>query len=246
MSGRTPVIVQFGRWASGAVAILLLLLSCLLVAACTANSGGGAGVPSGAGVPASATVSVVTSAGVTSAGVTSAAGPAGATTSARPGSPSPARTGPLTTGPGVVAGEKPPVMNAAARHRGPVGAIAFAHYYYEALDWSLATTDPRPLEGLNTPSCTFCDQRIDEIRRAGQSGAQVRGGRITVLSAQRETGSFSVKSDYVVAVAIVQTPGKIVDSAGRSTSRIAGGKSSIGVYVTWLAGRWQVIDLGTA
>ncbi|MDT4975986.1 MAG: hypothetical protein QOG98_1744, partial [Pseudonocardiales bacterium] len=56
--------------------------------------------------------------------------------------PSIVATGPLSTGPGVLPGEKPPVLSDAATQHTSAGALNFASYYFTALDWSTATTDP--------------------------------------------------------------------------------------------------------
>ena len=73
-------------------------------------------------------------------------------------SASPRRTGPLTTGADVKPGETPPVAPSEVHRSDYVGAENFAVYYFLALDWSFATTDPYLLKDASSKDCAPCQQ----------------------------------------------------------------------------------------
>jgi Family of unknown function (DUF6318) len=171
--------------------------------------------------------------------------PSGTPTTTPTVSPSPSRTGPLTTGVLVSSNEKPPVLSAAARRHDIAGAIAFVTYYYQALDWSTATTDPYLLIGLGAPQCKSCATNIQQLTAIRNAGGHITSGRIRLNSVSIVTGSFTVRSERVVE-AFTDEDAIIVDIPGRpiATNRPAIRRDPTLVFVSWLAGKWQVIELG--
>jgi hypothetical protein len=159
------------------------------------------------------------------------------------GTPSP--TGPLTTGPGVLPGEKPPVMSADAKQHTPTGALAFAAYYFKALDWSTATTDTFLLRSLAAPHCPACNRAINELDALRDEGGHVSGGRINLVSTRLVTGNFETKSDLVVKVVANEASIVLVHpSSPPSTSAPAITNDVSLVFLSWRGGRWQVFDVG--
>src|SRR6185436_18107587 len=69
-----------------------------------------------------------------------------------------------TSGPNARPGERPPAMPAAAKQHTQDGALAFAGYFIRALDWSIATTDPKLLIPVSAPACSACVSYVEEIR----------------------------------------------------------------------------------
>lgn len=87
-----------------------------------------------------------------------------------------------TTGPNVRPGEKPPVLPALAKTNTRAGAITFAVYWVQALDWGCATTDSTLARSLYSPVCTDCARfmkNFDDTRRAGEHFV---GGRLRLIS----------------------------------------------------------------
>lgn len=171
--------------------------------------------------------------------------PAPSSTTTTPASPSPSRTGPLTTGALVSPNEKPPILGAAATHHDVAGAIAFVSYYYKALDWSTATTDPYLLVGLGTPQCKSCSTSIQQLIAIRDAGGHITSGRIRLNSISIVTGTFTIHSERVVEV-FTDEDAIVVDMPGRplATNRPAVQKDPTLVFVSWLADKWQVIELG--
>lgn len=160
-------------------------------------------------------------------------------------SPSPSQTGPLSTGPGVRPGEKPPVLSEDAKQHTPAGALLFAGYYFRALDWSTATTDPYLVEDISSTSCQACARVIRGLSELRAEGGHVRGGRINIVAAKLVTGTFKVKSDVVAEVAVNEDSVVLIrPSLAPSTSATAVTRDVSLVFVSWLSGRWRVIEVG--
>jgi hypothetical protein len=208
---------------------VIVLIGALLAAGLAGCAGGGEG---GGPTPV---VSPSVAPSVPAAPSTSAASPSPSTTT---------RTGPLTTGPGVKPGEKPPVESRFAKQHTEAGALAFAGYYFRALDWSLATTDANLLRGLSEPSCAICTQRIHQLEALRAGGGRVDGYRNALRSTRIVTGRFTVKSDYVVETHLIQYAGRVVSSSGAVEDRIDSHKISVYVFVSWRTGSWRVIQIG--
>ena len=157
-------------------------------------------------------------------------------------SPTPSRTGPLTTGPNVRPGEKPPTLGQTATGRNPSGALSFAVYYYRALDWSLATTDPYLLAQISAASCQTCRSHIEAISHLRSKSGHIQGGRIRVNSASLVDRREQIKSDYVIELKTSQEATVFVNPDGTKT---AGPPASTGVsyvLVSWTHGRWTVVE----
>lgn len=171
--------------------------------------------------------------------------PAPARTTATTPTTSPSRTGPLTTGVLVVTNERPPILNGAATRHDTAGAIAFVTYYYKALDWSTATTDPYLLIGLGTPQCRSCATNIQQLTAIRTAGGHITSGRIRLDSISIVTNTFTIHSERVMKV-LTDEDAIVVDLPGKplATNRPAVQRDPTLVFVSWLAGKWQVVELG--
>jgi hypothetical protein len=170
---------------------------------------------------------------------------ASSTPSVSTASPTPTRTGPLATGPGVRPGEKPPTLPQAAKQRTPAGALAFAAYYFKALDWSIATTDAYLLRNISSPSCPACRRAITGLTSLRAEHGNVSGGRIRISSAKVVTGTFKVRSDYVVEVFVDEDPVVLIRASAPPTTTAprATNDPSL-VFVSWADSGWKIIEVG--
>lgn len=169
----------------------------------------------------------------TSAAVSHATSPAPSTSAPR--------TGPLTTGAGVRPGEKPPVENAAAHTHSELGAMAFARYYEQALDWSLATSDPYLLKQISAPTCASCNRYIANLENLRRGNGHVIGGRITIGTIGIAEGKHLVKADLVVKVQLEQSPMSVVrPSAAPSVVTSRAEHPSSYIHLLWANGQWTV------
>jgi Family of unknown function (DUF6318) len=162
-------------------------------------------------------------------------GPATTSASATP-TPSPTATTPLLTGAAVKPGEVPATEDPHFITDDSGGAIAFAGYFYRALDWSIATTNPNLLRAISAPPCTGCQQYIQKLDRLAAEGGRTESGRLSVSSYAPIDGSF-VQADYVIEVSINQDPNIVVDGSGdRETFTPTATPAINDLYVSWVTG----------
>jgi len=176
--------------------------------------------------------------------------PTGSSTATAPTSSSPttspSRTGPLTTGPNVKPGEKPPVLPAEAKKHDVIGALFFARYFIQALDWSVATNDAFLIAQIAGPNCSACQRVISGFESLKAKGSVQRGARISVVSAKVVSGTFKIKSEYVVQFELKEEAAVVVPASAAPPPSTPAAPTSINslVFVSWTNGRWTVVDQG--
>jgi hypothetical protein len=141
-------------------------------------------------------------------------------------------------------GEKPPVFDRRFLTHDQGGAIAFAAYFYKALDWSFATNNANLLRPISSPTCTACQSFVHAIDGVVADGGYSTGARLNVLSfAPKSGGEF--KADYVVAVVIHQGAQVVFypHDAPITHSAPTPDPTTTYVYMNWRAGSYIVIGL---
>jgi hypothetical protein len=124
------------------------------------------------------------------------------------------------------------------------GAQNFAIYFYRAIDWSLATTDPYLIARVSAADCSGCNAYINRLSALAEAGGHVQGGRILVSGEQLSAGDL-VKSDYVVQVTLAQQP-VVVIRPSAAPSTVAGQATGVtnDLYVSWVSGHWVALEIG--
>jgi hypothetical protein len=214
-------------------------LGLFTVAACAlalAACGGSAGKTTPTASP--------TPSAVSTGGATASASAASASRSARLSStPAPTQTGPLLTGHGVSPGEVPPTRSSFSLPHTADGAIAFAAYFYRALDWSIATTDPYLLRQISAPTCGSCNTYIDGIEKVKLAGGYSTGARITVDSVGRVNDTL-VPAEYVFQIELHQSAQVLTTGAGAAPTTYpdTGKQDTNDLYVGWGPNGWQALE----
>jgi hypothetical protein len=152
------------------------------------------------------------------------------------------RTGPLTTGPNVRPGEKPPVLPPLTQQHKPDGALAFARYYYQILDWSIATNDGYLLSSVSAPGCKSCARYLSGFSVQEQGKAVQHGGRIHIIAAEIAHGSFHFHSDVVTQVRIRQDAYSVSHPPLSAMIRHAAADYTSFVFVSWIGSGWKIIE----
>jgi Family of unknown function (DUF6318) len=157
---------------------------------------------------------------------------------------SPTQTGPLLTGHGVSPGEVPPTRSTYSLQHSSDGALAFAAYFYKALDWSIATTDPYLLRQVSAATCDACSRLINEMTLVESAGGYSTGGRIAITDIAKAHGTL-VSSEYVFQIRGTQSNEVVVHSAGAAASSYAYGDDPVlnYLYVSWSGTGWTVLGL---
>ena len=175
--------------------------------------------------------------------------PASTTTSSTPATsappPSPTRTTPTvpTSGPNVSPGEKPPVLGSRVEVNTGSGAVAFAAYSMDALDWGYATTSSVLYRRTYSAPCSECERFasiFDDVRRRGN---HLRGGRIhqsswSLVAPGRDHGATrAVDVTYSqAAVQEVDPAGGVVATDGALPHVLRR------VWLRWAGTAWVVVD----
>ncbi len=158
--------------------------------------------------------------------------------------PSPTATTPLLTGAAVKPGEVPPTLDPHFITHDSGGAIAFAGYFYRALDWSIATTNANLLRSISSPDCNQCQQYIREIDAFAATGGHSEGGRLIAFAFAPAHGDLT-KSDFVIQVMANQEPEVFVDTVGgRTTPAPPPNPATNYLYMTWDNGAFQAVGIG--
>jgi hypothetical protein len=180
----------------------------------------------------------------TSAAPTPSSAPTSSAASSSAPASSPTATTPLLTGAAVKPGEVPPTQNPKFITDDSAGAISFAGYFYRALDWSIATSNPNLLRPISAASCAPCSRYINEIDAFAAAGGHSEGARVTAFQFAPAQGNL-VKSDFVVQVTLNQMPQVLVSADGsRSTPPAPTNPSIVYLYIDWANGRFQAVEIG--
>jgi Family of unknown function (DUF6318) len=194
----------------------------ILLAGCSGTGGHRAATPSATAAP--------TSPALTSASPTP--------------TPSPTATTPLLTGAAVKPGEVPPTEDPHFITDDSGGAIAFAGYFYRALDWSIATTNANLLRPISDPSCVECQKFIDEIDAFAAKGGHSEGARILATKFAPAHGDL-VQSQFVIQVTLTQEPEVFVNADGtRSTPSPPTNPTVSYLYMDWQNSDFVALGIG--
>jgi hypothetical protein len=178
----------------------------------------------------------------------SAVGPSSTSGSAssNPSAP-PTQTGPLLTGHGVTPGEVPPTRSSFSLPHTADGALAFAFYFYKALDWSIATTDPYLLRQISATTCVSCYKYINSMSSIERAGGYSSGARGTVTAAELVKGDGRIQAEYTVRVTLTQTTQVVVTSSGAAAVTYSHDATPVTnfLYLRWGASGWQAAEIGT-
>jgi hypothetical protein len=147
-----------------------------------------------------------------------------------------------TTGTNLLAkGEKPPVMPASALQHTDAGAVAFAKFYLQTIDWGFATTNAAYMRHYYDKQCVRCqilDDAITSVQRANQ---RFIGGRSHIT----RVNTFAAKtngSDLIVDTISDIDSYTAVDGHGNIHSAdIAHKDFPEKIGVKWNGSEWRVL-----
>ena len=129
---------------------------------------------------------------------------------------------------------RPALPALAEQHTGD-GADAFVRYYFETLNWAVATTDWSLAERITDPACSSCAVLRQTLTRISAADERIRHQRIVVDSAVIEYVRTSGHGQFGVDVAI-RTTGTPTDSPDGAVRRLT-------AWLKWRGGRWTVSAL---
>lgn len=120
------------------------------------------------------------------------------------------------------------------------GATAFALFWFDTLNYSLARTTTEQLASYTTAGCRQCTGYLIGIQRWKESGARLEGGLTVPLNLA--AGPFSTLEPVQFAATYLTTPATVTQKDG-SANEFPGGRTQGGMTVLWNNDRWQMIDI---
>ena len=133
-----------------------------------------------------------------------------------------------------------PEPSAAAKEPTEAGATAFALFYFDALNYSLANLDTDLLAGHTNAGCSQCTGYLIGIQRYKDQGARIEGG--LTVPVDLAIGAFTPTEPVAFAATFLTTPASVKQKDGTAAD-FPGGRTKGGFTVLHANGQWQVTDL---
>jgi hypothetical protein len=151
-----------------------------------------------------------------------------------------ASTTPATASPSP-SGPVAPVLPSAAKANTPVGAKAFARYWFEAISYAMKTGDTKPFDAVAGAHCKPCDGISSRVRRIYGPGGRLSGGGWTPR--QLDLDPYWKGAGYRLAGSIRQAPQKLINEHGKVASQTPEQVYVVRVLVIWTKSGWRTSDL---
>ncbi len=133
-----------------------------------------------------------------------------------------------------------PAPSAIAKEPTEAGATAFALFYFDAVNYSLANLDTDLLASHTNAGCQQCTGYLIGIQRWKEQGARLEGG-LTVPT-DMAIGAFSATEPVQLAATFLTTPATVTQRDGAAAD-YPGGRTRGGLTLLHANGQWQVTDL---
>jgi hypothetical protein len=137
-------------------------------------------------------------------------------------------------------------MPVLATQHSAAGAVAFAKFFIQTIDWGFATTSSAYMDHYFSPQCESCRSFSEALQDAHRKQETFVGGRFTLLGAARaeadpQRGQQAAKVRFDLgSLARFNSQHEFLDAQpGRRNANFF-------VSVSWIAGRWMTTWLSVA
>ncbi len=151
--------------------------------------------------------------------------------------PSSPPTSPVTTTSPTPTPE-PPVLPAAARENTKAGAVAFADFYIDLVNYAMETGDVGVLRAVSDKSCASCQNFIAILSDVYSDGGSVEGGAWSVDS--YSAIAAGQPATWLVAMDLTAQPQVVRESDDSVGDKRAGGRFSASMYAKQTGRSWTV------
>jgi hypothetical protein len=129
----------------------------------------------------------------------------------------------------------------------PDGAVAFAKFFSDTIDWGYATSSPAYMNHyFDAATCQECRNLRTVLTSADKHQAYYRGSRTTTLSAEPGALGGPNGADSSAVLRIDVTAWDVVDAKGQSLgSGPPSHNSRVEIWVKWRGATWHVVDMKT-
>jgi serine/threonine-protein kinase len=150
-----------------------------------------------------------------------------------------AGTRPSAQGGATVAAPQQP---ASAQPHTLEGATAFVYYWFNALDYAVATGNTASLAAASSPNCKTCGEAIGVIQAGYSNGGSLRGGQYTLRDAKAD-GFWNIEKP-LLHVVFDRTPRSAVSADGGTRGVLDGATfATCQIYLERIDNRWRVVDV---
>jgi hypothetical protein len=143
-------------------------------------------------------------------------------------------------------GEKPPVMPLEATQHTQDGAIAFAKFFVQTIDWGFATTSGAYMRHYFQSGCVECLSHANGLDNTRRASHHYLGSRFTITSS-KEAAVGSHKAERSVIVTFDLSSLEVVD---KHNTFVNGDIAHRGlrerVWLAWRSDAWTVVDSSPA
>ncbi len=130
-----------------------------------------------------------------------------------------------------------PAIKDEARQQTEAGATAFVLFWFDLLNWSLATNDVDALAPYTNGGCSQCNGWLIGISRRKDEGALLKGGLTAPLTLA--IGPFSPTEPVVFRADYLNTAG-VVTGPDSSAASYPSAQTSGTLTVVWGTNGWQM------
>ncbi|MEN3308697.1 MAG: hypothetical protein V7603_4899, partial [Micromonosporaceae bacterium] len=142
----------------------------------------------------------------------------------------------------LTAGPSAPQLAASGTAPTAAGAAAFVRYWFEALNYAVATGRTGPLSAASSPACRACAAVLAAVSKGYQSGARVQGGQYTLR--QATTDNFFSTDQPKLGVVYDRSPYSIVSPGGDQLESSPGRTfANCMVLLEQVDGRWRLREV---
>lgn len=150
-------------------------------------------------------------------------------------------TTPATSAP-TKAAPVEPTMPPAAFKNTKDGAVAFARYYWDVVNYAQKTLDTGLLTSLAADTCKGCKGGTDWIDGILRQGGSIKGGLNRVRKVGVPSPARPGHPDWDLSV-VLQTSQQVATRPGRHPERYAAGTNYVSMTVRGQNGTWKVAFL---
>jgi hypothetical protein len=126
----------------------------------------------------------------------------------------------------------------------PAGAVAFAKFFIQTIDWGFATTSSTYMRHYYVASCKACQTFATGLDTDKVRGYRNIGGRTTITDSHLSTAYIAGAKTVPVVVTFNDTSFEKLDQAGKFISAEPALRSTKFIVTTqWLHDAWSAILL---
>jgi hypothetical protein len=150
-----------------------------------------------------------------------------------------------TTGPNLrEPGERPPVMPLEATQHTQDGAVAFAKFFIQTIDWAYATTSTTYMRHYFQPGCVTCKSIQAGIDDAAAKHRHFQGDRFSIGAARDVAADATYGAEISLLLPVAVTTVAVIDASGQFVSGEPALHLKERVWLAWIDGAWWVVAFG--